>query len=169
MRLDRNIGRIMIMICAWLLGGCILDSHPPDEVILLVTDEQGKIIGREKVEVCNEDLIDLDYSPASGPSEPTPSDNTLTSYDLRAPFPNPASTATTIIYQVPETTYIVLAIVDEDGDMVRRLVDGWQAPGMYSVAWDLRDQNDKLVRNKIYSVFLRAGDFFDRWALRVQK
>ena len=169
MRLDRNIGCMAVVICALLLSGCILDSHPPDEVILVWTDEQGKVVGRERVEVCNEDLIDLDYSPTERPTELPPSDSMPASYELKRPFPNPASTVTTILYQVPEMTYIVLAIVDEYGDMVRRLVDGWQAPGMYSVEWDLRDRKDKLVRNKIYSVCFKADDFFDRQALRVLK
>lgn len=169
MRLDRNTGCTAVVVCALLLNGCILDSHPPDEVILIWTDEQGKIVGRERVEVCNEDLIDLDYSPTERPTELPSSDSMPSKYDLRRPFPNPAKTTTTIMYQVPEMAYVVLAIVDEDGDLVRRLVDGWQAPGTYSVVWDLKDQSDRLVRSKVYSLYLKAGDFFDRRALRVQR
>ncbi|MEL7124320.1 MAG: T9SS type A sorting domain-containing protein [Bacteroidota bacterium] len=52
-------------------------------------------------------------------------------YDLKAPFPNPVLSSSTIDYTLPESTRMELDLVNINGQVVRKLSNGQQAAGDY--------------------------------------
>lgn len=57
-------------------------------------------------------------------------------YILKQNYPNPFSNETTIAWQLPEDSYVVLKIYDHTGREVRVLVDGEQEKGEHNVTLD---------------------------------
>ncbi len=83
---------------------------------------------------------------------------------LLANYPNPFNPETWIPYQLSEPADVTLTIYDINGEMIRRLVVGHQAAGMYrsrdrAVYWDGRNQLGESVASGLYFYSLTAGDF----------
>ena len=77
-----------------------------------------------------------------------------TEFGLAQNVPNPFNPGTEIRYQLPEASYVVLAIYDVLGQQVQVLVEGFIDAGYRSVVWDAKD-----VASGIYFVRMEAGDF----------
>ncbi len=83
---------------------------------------------------------------------------------LLANYPNPFNPETWIPYQLAESAEVTLTIYDMNGQLVRRLVVGHQAAGMYqsrsrAAYWDGRNQLGESVVSGLYFYTLTAGDF----------
>ena len=83
---------------------------------------------------------------------------------LLANYPNPFNPETWIPYQLAEPAEVTLTIYDMNGKVVRRLVLGHQAAGMYrsrsrAVYWDGRNQVGEPVASGLYFYTLTAGEF----------
>ncbi|RKU08597.1 hypothetical protein C6502_14770 [Candidatus Poribacteria bacterium] len=83
---------------------------------------------------------------------------------LLANYPNPFNPETWIPYQLSEPTEVMLTIYDMNGQVIRRLVVGHQAAGMYqsrsrAAYWDGRNQLGEFVASGLYFYTLTAGDF----------
>ena len=79
-------------------------------------------------------------------------------------YPNPFNPETWIPYQLAESAEVTLTIYDMNGKLVRRLVLGHQAAGMYqsrsrAVYWDGRNQLGESVASGLYFYTLTAGEF----------
>ena len=79
-------------------------------------------------------------------------------------YPNPFNPETWIPYQLAEEAEVTLTIYDLNGQIVRRLMVGHQAAGMYqsrsrAAYWDGRNQVGELVASGLYFYTLTAGDF----------
>lgn len=72
-------------------------------------------------------------------------------------FPNPSSPMTSISYSLGYRTHATLSVVDAGGRLVRRLVDGDQAPGLHKVLWDGSDDRHQNVPSGIYWAVLGGG------------
>jgi hypothetical protein len=87
-------------------------------------------------------------------------------FTLEQNYPNPfrngaalrAISTTTIRYQLPKTSQVVLKIYNTFGQEVRTLVNARQPAGMNSVVWDGRDESGKEVSSGIYIYRLQAGE-----------
>ncbi|MGH7595940.1 MAG: FlgD immunoglobulin-like domain containing protein, partial [bacterium] len=89
-------------------------------------------------------------------------------FALEQNYPNPFQSgtplgtreisATTIRYQLPKTTQVVLKIYNIFGQEVRTLANERQPAGMHSVVWDGRDQSGKEVSSGIYIYRLQTGE-----------
>ena len=82
---------------------------------------------------------------------------------LLANYPNPFNPETWIPYQLAESAEVTLTIYDMNGQLVRRLVVGHQAAGMYqsrsrAVYWDGRNQLGESVASGLYFYTLTAGE-----------
>ncbi len=66
--------------------------------------------------------------------------------------------ATTIRYQLPKTTQVVLKIYNTFGQEVRTLVNARQPAGVNSVVWDGKDESGKEVSSGIYIYRLQTGE-----------
>ena len=83
---------------------------------------------------------------------------------LHRNYPNPFNPETWIPYQLAAPAEVTLTIYDMNGGVVRRLVVGHQAAGMYqsrsrAVHWDGRNQLSESVASGLYFYTLTAGDF----------
>ena len=56
--------------------------------------------------------------------------------DLEQNYPNPFTPATTIPYSVTRPAFVTLTVYDVLGRAVATLVDGFKAPGRYTVRFD---------------------------------
>ena len=79
-------------------------------------------------------------------------------------YPNPFNPETWIPYQLSELAEVTLTIYDINGQLVRRLVLGHQAAGMYrsrsrAVYWDGRNQLGESVASGLYFYTLTADEF----------
>ena len=93
---------------------------------------------------------------------------------LFANYPNPFNPETWIPYQLAEPADVTLAIYDMNGQLVRRLVVGHQAVGMYqsrsrAVYWDGRNQLGESVASGLYFYTLTAGDFTETRRMLILK
>ena len=79
-------------------------------------------------------------------------------------FPNPFNEGTQIDYQigindpiVAGQTTVELEVRTLTGGLVRHLVEGLAAPGLYSISWDGRDVRGERVASGMYYYVLRVG------------
>jgi Zn-dependent metalloprotease len=85
---------------------------------------------------------------------------------LYANYPNPftigggsnGSSATTIHYDLPAATTVSVSVYDLNGRLIRRLQEGLQPAGQYSVTWNGNDILGNLVSSGFYFVVLEAGE-----------
>lgn len=87
--------------------------------------------------------------------------NLSPNFMLHRSYPNPFNAATTIRYELTQTSRIKLAIYNNQGGQVRTLVDEVKRPGSYTMTWDGRDEGGQLVATGVYFYRL-AGDDFSR-------
>jgi flagellar hook assembly protein FlgD len=89
------------------------------------------------------------------------------SFTLEQNYPNPfnrstersrRSPPTTIRYQLPKATQVVLKIYNTIGQEVRALVNARQPAGANAVVWDGKDESGKEVSSGIYIYRLQAGE-----------
>jgi len=73
--------------------------------------------------------------------------------------PNPFSTRTQIRYQIGQEGNVRLKVYDTQGRLVRSLVSGKQRPGSYTVVWDGRDEQGRIMANGIYFYRLDVPNF----------
>ena len=79
-------------------------------------------------------------------------------------YPNPFNEGTQIDYQigindpiVAGQTTVELEVRTSTGGLVRHLVEGLAAPGLYSTSWDGRDERGERVASGMYYYVLRIG------------
>jgi hypothetical protein len=72
--------------------------------------------------------------------------------------PNPFNPATSIGFSLESGAQVSLRILDAGGRIVRELLDGRQAAGVYSVTWDGRDDAGQRVASGVYFYRLIAGE-----------
>jgi photosystem II stability/assembly factor-like uncharacterized protein len=69
-------------------------------------------------------------------------------------YPNPFNPATTIKFQVPNSSYVRLTVFDVLGRLVSTLADGKFSPGVHSVSWDASN-----YPSGIYFYRLESGNY----------
>ena len=79
-------------------------------------------------------------------------------FGLYQNHPNPFNPSTEISYSIPEEARVTLTIYNILGQEVRRLVDGIQGPGSYTVGWDGKDESGNHVSSGIYLYRLTSGN-----------
>ncbi|MCK5328121.1 MAG: T9SS type A sorting domain-containing protein, partial [Candidatus Latescibacteria bacterium] len=73
--------------------------------------------------------------------------------------PNPFNPTTVIGYALPEGSNVRLEIYNTLGQVVRTLVDGEQAGGVYRMTWDGRNEHGQEMATGVYIYRIVAGDF----------
>jgi len=74
-------------------------------------------------------------------------------------FPNPFNPETTIRFNLPQNSHIILEVYNLLGQKIMTLFEGDKAAGNYSLKWDGKDQKGNNVASGIYFYKLVAGDF----------
>ncbi|MEA2096075.1 MAG: FlgD immunoglobulin-like domain containing protein [Candidatus Cloacimonadota bacterium] len=79
---------------------------------------------------------------------------------LHQNYPNPFNPATTISFDVTQTSsFVTLEIYNMKGQKVKQLVNEQLSAGQYSVTWNGNDDSDNPVSSGIYFYKLRAGKY----------
>ncbi len=80
------------------------------------------------------------------------------SFTLHQNYPNPFNPETRIQFDLKATAKVELAIYDLTGKRVRTLISETMSAGRYSVSWDGRNEQGKLMPSGIYFYRLKTGD-----------
>jgi hypothetical protein len=78
-------------------------------------------------------------------------------HSLLPVYPNPFNPVTTISYHLSEKTEVSLIIYNNLGQSVKCLVSDYQQPGIYTMQWDAKDSQGKVVTNGMYICIMKAG------------
>ncbi len=85
-----------------------------------------------------------------------------TEFALHQNHPNPFNPITTLRFDLPEATDVVLVIYDLLGQEVVRLVDSYLEPGYQQVVWDGRNRHGREVSSGIYIIRMLVPDALGR-------
>ena len=80
-------------------------------------------------------------------------------YALHQNYPNPFNPSTTIRYDLPEDSYIRIAIYNILGQEIRVLVDGLELAGFRSIRWHGKDNFNRNVSAGVYFLIMDSKDF----------
>lgn len=83
----------------------------------------------------------------------------LRDFHLEQNYPNPFNPTTTIHYNIPHASPVILAVFNMQGRKIKTLIKGERAVGEYSVIWDGTDDNGNHVASGVYVINLSAGDY----------
>jgi hypothetical protein len=86
-------------------------------------------------------------------------------YIISTNYPNPFNSSTTIQYQLPEESYVSLAIYTTTGQKIRTLSNGYQVSGERTLVWDGKDQHAVAVPSGIYFYRIDARGRQQRYSL----
>jgi len=132
-----------------------VDSIPPEGSLVLAT------IGSNAADIRPTNNVVLKIYNAAGPPVSVEKEGAGVpkEYALMQNFPNPFNPTTEIVFALPKTEKVTLAIYDVLGRKVRTLLDRQFQPGQYSVSWDGTDQWGRPVASGIYLYRLQTSDF----------
>jgi len=80
-------------------------------------------------------------------------------YALHQNYPNPFNPSTTIRYDLPEDSYIRIAIYNILGKEIRVLVDELEPAGFRSIRWHGKDNFNRKVSAGVYFLLMDSKDF----------
>ncbi len=84
---------------------------------------------------------------------------TPSSFALSQNYPNPFNPETKIIYDVGKSGFVRLSVTDLLGRHIRTFAASDHEPGRYTVTWDGRDENGRVVASGIYLYRLQSREF----------
>ena len=85
--------------------------------------------------------------------------NVPNEFALDQNYPNPFNPETTIRYDLPESSHVVLKIFNILGEEVKTLVDAEQTAGIKTIIWNGKDKLGKDVSSGAYIYQMQAGGF----------
>lgn len=74
-------------------------------------------------------------------------------------YPNPFTSETKIIYEIPKQDYVNLSVFNLSGQKIRTLLSEQQFAGSYSVIWNGKDEKGLEVTSGIYFCFIETSSF----------
>ncbi|MBI1805420.1 MAG: PQQ-dependent sugar dehydrogenase [Ignavibacteria bacterium] len=110
------------------------------------------------------------FSYASGISRLNPlstgvaNGNSPSTFFLRQNYPNPFNNSTVIEYEIPQESYVRIAVYDGIGKLITTLVDQHQPAGVYRIQFDA-----KSLSSGVYFYTIKAGSFTDTKQLQLIK
>ena len=84
---------------------------------------------------------------------------TPSSFALKQNYPNPFNPTTIIKYQLSAASDVELAVYNQLGQEVRKLIKERQPSGAYQIEWNGRDNRGKLVVSDVYLYRLKADSY----------
>ncbi|MCI0699418.1 T9SS type A sorting domain-containing protein [candidate division KSB1 bacterium] len=81
------------------------------------------------------------------------------SFGLGQNYPNPFNPQTTISYQLPNESHVVIKVFNLQGQVIRTLTDEFKSAGSYTIAWDGRDASGLGAPSGTYFYQIKARDF----------
>lgn len=80
-------------------------------------------------------------------------------FDLSQNYPNPFNPRTTIEFQVPHTSHVLLEVYNLLGQRVKTLVDEKKSAGYFKIEWTSETNSGAPVASGMYLIRFKAGDF----------
>ena len=80
-------------------------------------------------------------------------------YALYQNYPNPFNPKSTIRYDLPKQSNVILEIFDITGRKIKTLINQSQSAGEKSVTWDSRNDFGQKVASGLYIYKLVAGEY----------
>lgn len=74
-------------------------------------------------------------------------------------YPNPFNPETKISYTLSENCENTISIYNIKGQIVKTLLHSWQNKGLYTLVWDGKDTNNKLVSSGIYYCVMKNKNY----------
>jgi hypothetical protein len=92
------------------------------------------------------------YRPDTVTSITSSTDNIPESHELSQNYPNPFNSYTSINFQVPRTSQVIIKVFDLLGEEVAKVFEGEVSIGKHRITWDGKDQNSNPVNSGIYFI-----------------
>ena len=123
----------------------IVNYDIKDGEIWEIVDENGNVIlcSGVQMEELNSELESFNLRKSISPKIPT-------EFALFPAHPNPFNPSTTLMYELPEQSFVTLTIYDMLGKEVITLVNSQQQPGYKSVRWDATDRMGRPLSGGVY-------------------
>lgn len=102
----------------------------------------------------NRPMLTIDYTPPLGVEDDV---NPPAAFALHQNYPNPFNPTTTIRYDVPKESHVLIKVYNLLGHEVTSLVDAPQTPGIRTVTWDGRDRFGRPAGSGVYIYRIHAG------------
>ncbi len=83
----------------------------------------------------------------------------LESYALDQNYPNPFNPETSIRFQLPEASHVVVKLFNTLGQEIVQLANAEYSAGSHALRWDGKDQRGRIVPSGVYLYQLQAGEF----------
>jgi len=83
------------------------------------------------------------------------------SFKLMQNYPNPFNPTTTIVYQLPEDSYVTLTIYNILGQKLKTVVNEFKKAGTYSYKINLEKEIGRQLSSGVYFYTIQAGQFTD--------
>jgi len=80
-------------------------------------------------------------------------------YHLAQNYPNPFNPVTTIEYQLPKDSHVIIRIFNITGELVKILIEEEQTAGYHKIQWNGRNENGNSVAGGLYLYHLKADAF----------
>ncbi|RMF56404.1 MAG: T9SS C-terminal target domain-containing protein, partial [Calditrichaeota bacterium] len=90
---------------------------------------------------------------------PESSDKSISTFSLKQNYPNPFNPGTTIEFEVPHKTPVLMVIYDLQGKIIRRLANQVFLPGRHRLYWDGTDDKGFPVSSGVYFYHLNTPNF----------
>lgn len=79
-----------------------------------------------------------------------------TEFAIHQNYPNPFNPSTSILYDLPQESHVVVMVYSVIGQAVKTLVKGVQSTGSYRVVWNGADDNGRQMTSGVYFVRIMA-------------
>lgn len=84
-------------------------------------------------------------------------DVSIESFKIFQNYPNPFNPVTTIAYQIPDYSNVLVVVHDLNGQLIKELVNETQIAGNYTTVWNGTNENNLKVASGVYIYSVRCN------------
>ena len=103
------------------------------------------------------DIGAFEYGQTSVESQRT--GGAISNFNLFQNYPNPFNPETNIKYQLPNASFVEIAIFNLSGQRITTLLKTYQNAGSFELKWDGRNEMGEQMVSGVYIYQLKAGEF----------
>jgi hypothetical protein len=115
-------------------------------------------VNGDTITIAVSDIQRIEFTNIISAEEPEELRQIIHSFELIQNYPNPFNPSTTIEYQIPKTSKVVLSIYDLSGKLIKEILNETQVKGAYKVTWDGTNQVNIHVASGVYIYTIKAAE-----------